>query len=115
MLVPVVVAASTSPSPANVPPVICTVALAILLLSASVIVTLVDRVNVLVGLLTIDEATPASVGASLTLTMLMVEVVLPVALLALPSLSVQVTVRVRNDPKSAGFSPALKVTVSSTA
>src|ERR1700730_16307866 len=105
MLVPVVVAASTSPSPENVPPVILTVASRSFWSSGSVTVTLGDRVTVLLGAPTTDGATFDNVGASLTKVTLMVEVAVPVENDALPSLSVQVSVRVGFEPKLVGFSP----------
>ena len=43
----------------------------------------------------------------------MLTVVIPLPL-ALPSFTVKVTVRLKSAPKSVGFAPALKVTLSST-
>src|SRR5262249_604602 len=105
MPVPETFAASTSPSPAKVPPVIDTVAPGSFRLSGSVTVTVGDRLTVAVDAATIDDATFDNVGGSLTLVMLMNEVT---GVLASPALSVmvQVTVRVALEPKSVGFSPA---------
>src|SRR5436305_8041506 len=95
MLVPVVVAASTSPSPANVPPMTDTVADDICVESGSLTVMLGDSV----------AAAPSSVHAALAATLLKVggrsagtTVTVSVAAVlvafdASPSLSTQVTVR----------------------
>src|ERR1051326_7096620 len=101
MLVPVVSAASTSPSPAKVPPDTE---------SDGEIVVTTDGDTVS------DAATFDSVGASLTAMTLTVSVW---AVLRLneddPSLSTQVTVRVALEPKLVGLSLVeLNVTVSST-
>src|ERR1051325_5202050 len=115
MAVPETSAVSTSPSPANVPPVIATVAPASARLSGSDTVT--DGDNVTGDPFSVNDAltAPASVGASFTAVMLTTDVTLLVALLALPSLSVQVTVRVGAEPKSSGLSLAVtNVTLSST-
>src|SRR5947199_383538 len=100
MLVPVVVVASTSPSPVNLPPVIDTVALARLRLSGSVTVTAPDSVTAAPS--SVKEALVATllrIGGSLTLVMLTVVVA---TLLRLnepqPSLTIQVTVRVGFEP-----------------
>src|SRR5215831_9838553 len=106
--------ASVSPSPANVPPVIFTVADLRKTSSGSVIDVLGAKVTVLVGVPVIDEGTPASVGASLMKVTLTVEVAVPVEKDELPSLSVQVSVRDGFERELSGFSPALKVTVSSS-
>src|SRR5271155_2992548 len=98
MLVPVVVAANTSPSPANVPAAIDTVAPARSRLSGSDTVTLGDNVSTVDGTAVTAATTPPSAGGSLTAVMLPVEVAVPVELLAPPSLSVQVTVRVGAEP-----------------
>src|SRR5580700_11447718 len=66
MLVPVVVAASTSPSPLNVPPVTATVALASARLSGSVTVTLGDSVTSVERPALTEVATPLNVGGSST-------------------------------------------------
>src|SRR6267142_994679 len=104
MAVPAMLTASTSPSPAKVPVVIATVAPASVRLSRSEIVTLGDSVtgaafSVKLALV----ATLPRVGGLLTAVMLTVEVAVPMGLLALPSLSVQVTVRVGLEPKLLGF------------
>src|SRR5262249_2347093 len=118
MLVPVVVAPSTSPSPAHVPPVIASVALASLRLSASLTAAVGDRVMVCPWNDTAAEAaTFEKVGASLILVMLTVEVTgvltsVPPLAVPLGSIKVQVSVRVAFEPKLVGFSPALKATES---
>src|SRR5262245_56038460 len=115
MAVPETLAASTSPSPAKVPPVIATVAPARVRLSGSDTVTAGDSVTGDPFSVYDALAVPASVGGSFTAVMLTMLVVLPVALLALPSLSVQVTVRVGAEPKSSGLSlDVANVTRSST-
>ena len=105
---------STSPSPAKVPPVIFTVALAILRLSTSDTVSVgeicrvVPAVNVTVG------ATAVRVGASLMPVMLTVVVATALWMLK-SSATVQVTVRVGSEPKSVGLWLVVpKVTESST-
>src|SRR5690242_9294604 len=114
-MLPVSVAASTSPSLANVPPVIDTVALTSLRLSGSETASVGEIVVADDGETVSDEATFESVGASLTLVMVTVVVcAVLVSNEADPSLSTQVTVRVVLDPKLVGFSPAEKVTLSST-
>src|SRR5262245_2984276 len=115
MLVPATFAESTSPSPGNVPPVIATVAPARLRLSTSD--TTADGDSVTGDPFSVKDASAvqARVGGSLTAVMLTVVVTLAVALLAPPSSSVQVTVRVGAEPKSVGLSLVVtKVTESST-
>src|SRR5580704_6969039 len=99
-MLPTAVAASTSPSPLNVPPVIETAALERFKSSGSVIVTLGDKVTVLAGPLFNDVTTLASVGGSLTTLMLTVVVWTGVLKLfdVPPSLSTQVTSRVGSEP-----------------
>src|SRR5580700_8539824 len=112
MLVPLVLAASTSPSPAKVPPVTATVALVSLRLSGSDTDSDGDTVTVWPAVATAAEvATLLKVGGSLTLVSDTVSVTGVLRLLdALPSLRVQVTVRVGLEPKLVGFSPAANVT-----
>ena len=110
---PAVVAASTSPSPANVPPVSATVAL----------------VNVVVALLSVSVtagasvvAVPFSVNAAVAGTRIAgprwMSTVVVWAVLRLnepgPSLSTQVTVRVGLALPLLGSGPDAKVTLSST-
>src|SRR5580700_10488043 len=106
MLVPVVVAASTSPSPAKVPPVILTVAADRLTSSGSLTET--DPDNVAAAPSSVKAAVVATllkVGASLMLVMLTVLVTAVLRLLEPePSLSTQVTVRVGFEPELVGFS-----------
>src|ERR1043166_933720 len=66
MLVPETLAASTSPSPAKVPPVIFTVALASVIVSGSDTVMLGEIVMVCCGTNITAAATFDNVGASLT-------------------------------------------------
>src|SRR5262249_46338247 len=97
MLVPIVVAASTSPSPANVPPVIATVALTSVRLSGSDTNNAGDTVTV--GWVTATNAvTLESAGGLLTATMLMVSLAVAMLLLAVPSLTVHWALRVGPDP-----------------
>src|SRR5215471_2097278 len=115
MLVPVVLAASTSPSPTNVPLPIDTVALATLTSSGSLTTNVLDSVvgPACSSVYCAVVAPLANVGASLTLVMLMVDVAVPMLLPPpLSSTTVQVTVRLGSEPKSVGFSPAEKVTSS---
>src|SRR5690242_4906082 len=101
MLVPATLAASTSPSPANVPPVNATVALAMLRLSGSATVT--DGDSVTAGPFSVKDAlvVPASVGASSTPTTVSVVVVTllaPSGLPSAPSSTFHVIVRVVLEP-----------------
>src|SRR5580704_7159878 len=117
MLVPVVEAASTSPSPAKVPPVTLTVAPARLRLSGSLTETADDSVAAAPSsVYAAVVATLLNVGGSLTLVMLTVDVTAVLKLFEPePSLSTQVNVRVGFEPKLVGFSAAvLNVTASST-
>ena len=104
--------ASTSPSPVKAPPMIRTVAPAILTLSGSTTraepasVRLWPSVNETLGGMLLSAGGVLMVEMSIVV----VEVVLVVA----PSLTTQVTVRVRLEPKSLGLSPAAKPTESST-
>src|SRR5262252_2347933 len=93
MPVPTVLVASTSPSPAKVPPVIFTVASARLVASVTVRPMWKET----------RAGTDDKVGGSLTAVTLTVVVALAVGLLALPSLIVQTTLRLRSDPKSVGL------------
>ena len=110
MLVPAVLKVSTSPSPANVPPVTATVALVIdapALLSLSA--TLEERIT----------DAPFSVNAALFGTnragpSCRLTVVVCGALAALPSFATQVIVRVGLEPRLVGSGPDAKVTLSST-
>src|SRR5258708_3226921 len=116
MLVPPTVAASTSPSPANVPPVIDTVAFVSVRLSGSDTASDGDTVTVCPLAKDTSVATLLRLGGSLPLVMDSVSVTVVLKLLdALPSLSAQVMVRLGNEPKFVGFSaPAANVTLSST-
>src|SRR5580658_8239350 len=117
MLVPVVVAASASPSPAKVLPVTETVALARVVLPVSETVTFDDSVTAAPSSVKAAlVATFESVGGLLTAVMLTVVVVGVLRLRdGTPSLSTQVTVRVASDPKSVGLLLVdLKAIVSST-
>ena len=97
--VPIVEVASTSPSPANVPPATFTVALVMPRLSGSVTVTDGDSVTVCPSVKATVPAVAVSVGGSLTAVMLSVEVTTVLRLNEpLPSLSCQVTVRVVLEP-----------------
>src|SRR5215469_3290897 len=105
MLVPLVDVASTSASPANLPPVIDTVALTSVVSSGSLTVTLPD--SVVVGPSSVYAAlaaTPVNVGDWLTAMTLIVSVC---AVLRLnepdPSLTTQVAVRVGLAPKLLGL------------
>ena len=99
-------AASTSPSPANVPPVTATVAPVSVRLSGSATVSDGDSVTVLLSVNATWAAWPVSVGASLTAVTLMVVVCAALRLNEpLPSLTTQVTVRVGSEPKLVGLSP----------
>jgi hypothetical protein len=92
MLVPAVLVASTSPSPANLPAVIDTVALSRSRLSGSLTVRDGDRVTAPpFSVYDTLAATPDRVGGSFTLRI--VTVVVCAVAVALPSLTVQVTVR----------------------
>src|SRR4249920_3310683 len=101
MLVPVVSAASTSPSPTNVPPAIFTVAPVQVGLSGSVTETVGDStIEAPFSVKLVLVVPSASVGASLTAVTLIVVVVIELRLLEpLPSLSSQVTVRVGLAPR----------------
>src|SRR5262249_60501364 len=75
MAVPAVLAASTSPSPAKVPPATFTVAPVRVVLSGSVSVTVGESTNEAPFSVKLAAVVPiASVGASLTAVMLMVVV-----------------------------------------
>src|ERR1041385_1020150 len=100
MLVPFVLKLSTSPSPANVSPVICSVALARLVLSMSVIDRPGEIAAVLPWVKASVVATP-SVGGIWSID----TVVVTGALAALPSLTTQLIVRVGLEPKSFGLGP----------
>src|ERR1043166_358205 len=106
MLVPETLAASTSPSPTKVPPLIATVAATSVRLSGSDAAAAPDKVTAPAPWVNVaDAATLLRVGASLT-------VVMPAAggcgaLEAKPSLSPHVPVRVVLEPKFFGFSAAL--------
>src|SRR5258705_272936 len=114
MLVPAVAAASTSP--ANAPPVMATVALASLGLSGSLTDAAPDSVTGPAFSVNDLSTVPDKIGASLSAVMAIVVVVTPAPLLALPSLRVQVTVRVALEPKFVGLWLAVaKVTLSSAA
>src|SRR5262249_17463221 len=97
---PFVFAASTSLSPAKVPPVTATVALASLRVSGSATVTIGDKV--VGGCSSVHDATAApsdSAGASFTAVMLTVVVAGALRLDGPePSLATQVTVRVVFEP-----------------
>src|SRR4051794_21257718 len=99
MLVPAVFAASTSPSPTNVPAVIFTVAFVRVWLSGSDSARLGAMVSVWPRWNGTRVGTEVSVGRSLTAVMPIVVVALVTALLALPSLRVQTRVRLGFDPK----------------
>src|SRR5262249_22530321 len=100
MLVPVVLAERTSPSPAKLPPVMDTVALARFRLSGSATVTLGESTtDAPFSVNDTEAAVPASVGGSLSAPMLPVGVATELRLLEpLPSLSSHVTVRVGFEP-----------------
>src|SRR5215831_16051762 len=105
MPVPVVFAGSTSPSPANVPPAIFTVAPAQVVLSGSDTVTPGDSVIDAAFSVKLALVATVSVGGSLTAVMLIVVVVTALRLLEPePSLSSHVTVRVGSAPKLVGLS-----------
>ena len=97
MLVLVVVAPSTSPSPANVPPVIFTVALASVALSMSETVMAGDTAVVLPWVKAIEGATLLSVGGMCAMSTVVVTGALEL-LLPLPSLTTQLMVRVELAP-----------------
>src|SRR6267142_67517 len=103
MWVPVVVAVRTSPSPANVPPVIWTVALARSRLSGSDTERVGDRVSVLPSTNEATDATDDSTGGSLMAVRLTVVVAGALAMLK-SSVTTKGTVRVGAEPKSVGFS-----------
>src|ERR1043166_4412756 len=105
MLVPPTLAESTSPSPAKLPPVTLTVALDRLALSKSVTVTLGDSVVLLPWVKPTDGATDVSVGGSCAML-----IVVWAALVAAPSLTTQLTVRVRLLLLLLGLTPDEKVT-----
>ena len=113
MLVPATVALSTSPSPANVPPVIFTVALVRFGLSKSVTVMAGDSVVVLPWVKAIVAATLLSVGGMSAMSTVVVTGALRLNEPE-PSLSTQLTVRVGLEPKLFGLAPDAKVTLSST-
>src|SRR5438128_298551 len=99
MAVPVVFAASSSPSPAKLPPVIAAVALASVRLSGSAAVSDGDAATVCPGRQVTLAVTADSVGGSFTLVMLTVSVTAVLRLFdPLPSLSTQVTRRVGFEP-----------------
>src|SRR5690349_4290717 len=101
MLVPVVVAASTSPSPANVPPAIFTVAFESVRLSASATTAADETVFAPPFSVKPAVATPESVGGSFTPTTVNVVVVTlltPDGLPTAPSSTCQVMVRVVLEP-----------------
>ena len=91
MLVPVVVAPSTSPSPANEPPVIATVAFASVRLSGSATAAADDRSFAPPFSVKLAVAVPLSVGGSFTPTTVTVAVC--GALVISPSLIEKVSVR----------------------
>src|ERR1051325_9264042 len=107
MLVPDTLAASTSPSPAKVPPVIFTVALVSVRLSGSDTEIAGEMVIVCCGRKFTALATFDNVGASL---MAVIATVVNCGVLvlfeALPSLTVQVSTRLRNEPSLVGLSLA---------
>src|SRR5437660_4082012 len=104
MLVPAVFAASTSASPANVPPVIATVALDRLRSSGSVTDAPDDKVAADPSSVHDAVVSPDSDGGSLTKMTLTLEVC--GALVSRPSFTNQVSVReVSVRLKSVGFSP----------
>src|SRR5215813_13413920 len=104
MLVPATERLSTSPSPAKVPPVIATVALARFALSGSETEAAPASVTPAAFSVYGKAVTrPASIGGSLTAVRLMVVVTVLVGLLALPSLSVQATDRPGSAPKLVGL------------
>ena len=116
MLVPVVSKASTSPSPANVPPVTDTVAPVSDRLSGSATASVGDSVAVLLSVNATWADWLVTVGASLTAVSVTV-VVWGVLVLnePLPSSSTQTTSWLVTEPKSVGLSLVeLKVTESST-
>ena len=115
MLVLVVVAVSTSPSPAKVPPVIATVALEGVVLFGSVTVTVPDRFTAALFSVNCTLATTLlSVG--LWMVIPMVSVCAELRLLdVLPSLMTQVTTRFGFEPELLGSAlVAVNVTQSST-
>src|ERR1043166_3789225 len=116
MLVALVSAASTSPSPAKVPPASDTVALVRFSLSGSLTVTFDESTTVPAFSTNDTEASvPASVGGSLIAVMSIVLVAERVLLLPLLSVIGQVTVRVGSEAKSVGLSlGVVNDTVSST-
>src|ERR1043166_1566526 len=115
-MLPVSVAASTTQSAPKVPPVIDTVALTSARLSGSDTERLGEIVVATDGATVSEEATLDRVGASLTAMTLTVSVCAVLRLNeAEPSLSTQLTMRVRLEPKLVGFSLVeLNATVSST-
>ena len=115
--VPAVLKPSTSPSPANLPVVIDTVAPTRSRLSGSVTVARLDSTTGVGPSVNCAPGAALNVGASLTAVTLIVEVAVEtLLLLAVPSSTVHVTVRVGEDPKSVGLSLVeLNATVSSTA
>src|SRR5262249_14781087 len=99
MLVPATLAASRSPSPANAPPVTCTVAPASVRLSGSDTDAAGATVSVWPAVNDAVEGTPASVGASLTAVTARVVVCGALVLFdALPSSAVHTIVRVAFEP-----------------
>src|SRR2546423_385632 len=114
MAVLAVLAASTSP--AKAPPVIATVALASVMPSGSLTDAVGARVTAAPFSVKDTLPAPASVGASLIAVTPMVVVAVAMVLLALPSLIVQVTVRVGLEPKFVGlWLGVTKVTLSRAA
>src|SRR5215470_8915147 len=102
MLVPDVVAASTSPSPANVPAVIFTVALANVRLSGSDTTAADDSVFAPAFSVKLAVAATVAVGGSFTPTTVTVAVC--GALVSSPSFTTQVSERALSEPKLVGFS-----------
>src|SRR5689334_12827588 len=111
-MLPTGVAASTSPSPAKVPPKILTVALARFGLSRSVTVMAGDSVVVLPWVKAIVDATLVRLGGTLAMSTVVVTTVLRL-FEPEPSLSVHVMLRVVLEPKLLGLAPDAKETSSS--
>src|SRR5207302_2581074 len=102
-MLPMTVALSTSPSPANLPDVTDTVAPTRSRLSTSVTESVGDRGVVAPSVKETLVVVAATVGGSLTAVMSIVLVAVPVLLVLLPSFTVQTTVRVGLEQKSAGL------------
>src|SRR5262252_7869337 len=102
MWVPAVLAASTSPSPVKVPPVIDTVAFAKLRSSGSDTDAVGESASVLPSVNEALGATEVKVGGSLIAVMLTVVVASPLPTLK-SSFTTQVIVRVGSEPKSVGL------------